>query len=127
MAFSGGIPHKLEDPQSNSLSRIVAHSFILGKGARFQVRDLIFEAILERLKDDLANKDAHSSSTRIATEWFNYWYETPPGCKRLTIEIPEQDVRERINEVLVAIIDTLPSGGELLIAAEQFRTILASK
>lgn len=101
----------------------MAHSYIIGKGLEFEVRDSICESILGRLKDQLA-KNGATPSLQVVTEWFDYWFATPPGCKELTLEPQTPEIREIILSALSVVISMLDQEGEQLRVAKQVKEIL---
>ena len=102
----------------------MAHSYIIGGGLEFEVRDSICEAILERLKDELVNNGSSQPALEVVKRWYDYWYTMPPGCKELTIECPSPKVRIAVINALLVVVSTLNPDGEQLRVAKQIKEIL---
>lgn len=102
----------------------MAHSYIVGAGLEFEVRDSICESVLERLRDELRIKGSSSTALELVTEWYDYWYSMPPGCKELMLETQVAEVQEAVANALSVVISKLDPEGEQLRVAKQIEQIL---
>lgn len=103
----------------------MGHSYIIGTKSEFEVRDSICEAILERLIAKIAKENVAQESLEIVTDWYEYWYSMPPGCKELEFVCPSPEIRSQIQNAMESVIQNLPPNGELLRVAKQMIAVLA--
>jgi|GEM_PF-6735284 len=61
----------------------MGHSYIAGGELAFEVRDSVCEGILERWPDELARTGGSETALELVTQWYDYWFAPPPGCKDL--------------------------------------------
>ncbi|SHJ76845.1 hypothetical protein SAMN02745181_2557 [Rubritalea squalenifaciens DSM 18772] len=72
----------------------MGHSYIVGEGLEFQVRDAVCEFILESLS---LIDNWHSASARtMVVGWHDSWSNFPPGCKELEVCLMSRVDREEV-------------------------------
>lgn len=81
----------------------MGHSMLTKGDQVLFVRDSTFEVILEQTRREVLDGESHPSRDAVlelVAQWYEYWWDGPPGAKRIDFSGLEDDTRSFLREVV---------------------------